>query len=60
MNVIMEGVSPMTESLAVVALALPTGPFRSDIHLLEELWAKGCMMSPDTVLYSAKTTAIAF
>lgn len=56
----MEGANPMTERLAVVALALPTGPFGSDMHLPEELWARGCMMSPDTVLYSANTAAIAF
>lgn len=47
-------------SLAVVALALPRGPFGSDIHLPEELWAKGCMISPETVLYCAKMAAIAF
>lgn len=60
MDVTMEGANPMTESLTVVSLDLPTGPFGSDIHLLEELWERGCMMSADTVLYSAKTAAIAF
>lgn len=60
MDVTMEGANPMTESLAVVSLNLPTGPFGSDIHLLEELWERGCMMSADTVLYSAKKAAIAF
>lgn len=50
----------MTEaSLSSLPLLSQRGRSVTDIHLPEELRAKGCMMSPENIPYSAKAAAIA-